>query len=214
MTKRAKPAKQASRRRELRCLTSWALALSIPLALVLAIGLPWWQQVQDLDEQIVRQRDQIVRYRRVLASLPSLKAALAEEQARDDYKAFYFDAATPALAGAQLQTEVQEMVRAAGARPVSTQVLPVKPDEQPPRVRIRTQLQGDTEALLDILFRIEQARPFLFVDQMSIRSTMPRARPSRRGSRRPVRRPQRSQTQVGQLTVRLDIFGYALGGGE
>jgi general secretion pathway protein M len=166
-----------------------------------------------MDEQIARERDQVVRYRRVLATLPALKAALAEEKAKDDYKAFYFDAATPALAGAQLQTDVQEMVREAGARPISTQVLPVKADEQPLRVRIRTQLQGDTEALLDILFRIEQARPFLFVDQMSIRSTTPRAAPARRTSRRPVRRVG-PQSQVGQLTVRLDIFGYALGGSE
>jgi general secretion pathway protein M len=189
------------------------LALLIPLALVLAIGVPWWQKVRGMDEQIARERDQVVRYRRVLATLPALKAALAEEKAKDDYKAFYFDAATPALAGAQLQTDVQEMVREAGARPISTQVLPVKADEQPLRVRIRTQLQGDTEALLDILFRIEQARPFLFVDQMSIRSTTPRAAPARRTSRRPVRRVG-PQSQVGQLTVRLDIFGYALGGSE
>jgi general secretion pathway protein M len=49
----------------------------------------------------------------------------------------------------------------------------------------------------------------LFVDQLSIRSTTPRA-PSVRG--RSVRRP--VQQQVGQLTVRLDIFGYILGAGQ
>lgn len=213
MTTTAHSHKLLLSRPALRCLVSWSLALLIPLALVLAIGVPWWQKVRGMDEQIARERDQVVRYRRVLATLPALKAALAEEKAKDDYKAFYFDAATPALAGAQLQTDVQEMVREAGARPISTQVLPVKADEQPLRVRIRTQLQGDTEALLDILFRIEQARPFLFVDQMSIRSTTPRAAPARRTSRRPVRRVG-PQSQVGQLTVRLDIFGYALGGSE
>jgi general secretion pathway protein M len=197
----------------LRCAVSWSLALLVPLAIVLVIGVPWWQKLRGMDEQIARDSDQIIRYRQLLATLPSLKAALAEEKAKDDYKAFYFDAATSALAGAQLQTDVQEMVRAAGARPISTQVLPVKTDEQPLRVRIRTQFQGDTEDLLDILFRVEQARPFLFVDQMSIRSTMPRARPSRRTSRRSVRRA-RAQSQVGQLTVRLDVFGYALGGSE
>jgi general secretion pathway protein M len=213
VTTGADSAKSLRERPALRCLVSWSLALLVPLALVLAIGIPWWQKLRGLNEQIAREGDQILRYRQVLATLPSLKAALAEEKAKDDYKAFYFDAATSALAGAQLQTDVQEMVRAAGARPISTQVLPVNADEQPLRVRIRTQFQGDTEALLDILFRVDQARPFLFVDQMSIRSTTPRTRPSRRTSRRPVRRAS-PRSQVGELTVRLDVFGYVLGGGE
>jgi len=197
----------------LSCALAWGLALLLPLLLVLSVALPWRQQLQVLDEQLARGTDQLQRYQRLMATLPVLRAELAREQANDDFKAFYFDAATPALAGARLQSEVQEVVRAAGARPISTQILPVDKDEQPPRVRIRTQLQGTTGELLDVLYRIEEARPFLFVDQMSIRSTTPRAAAVRRNSRRAVRRS-RSQAQVGQLTVRLDIFGYSLGAGQ
>ena len=200
----------ARRPDRLTCALAWGLALLIPLLLVLSVALPWRQRVQVLDEQLARGTDQLQRYQRLMGTLPVLRAELAREQANDDFKAFYFDAETPALAGARLQSEVQEVVRAAGARPISTQILPVDKDEQPPRVRIRTQLQGTTGELLDVLYRIEEARPFLFVDQMSIRSTTPRAAPVRRNSRRAVRRS-RSQAQVGQLTVRLDIFGYSLG---
>jgi general secretion pathway protein M len=84
----------------------------------------------------------------------------------------------------------------------------VDEEEQPQRVRIRTQLQGTTDELLDVLYRIESARPFLFVDQMSIRSTSPR----RSTIRRRVSQ-RRVEQNVGQLTVRLDIFGYILGSG-
>jgi general secretion pathway protein M len=104
------------------------------------------------------------------------------------------------------------MARDAGARVINAQFLPAGADEQPPRVRIRTQLQGKTESLLDLLFEVEQARPFLFVDQMSVRSTARRATRTvrrTRGRRRPIRtRPQ------DQLTIRLDVFGYALGEGR
>jgi len=195
------------------CVLAWGLALLVPLLLVASVALPWSQRLQSLDEQLERGNDQLQRYQRLVATLPGLRAELEREQANDDFKAFYFDAETPALAGARLQSEVQEVVRAAGARPISTQILPVDKDEQPPRVRIRTQLQGTTEELLDVLYRIEEARPFLFVDQMSIRSTTPRAPPARRNSRRVVRGRQ-SQVQVGELTVRLDIFGYSLGAGQ
>jgi general secretion pathway protein M len=200
----------ARSRDRLSCALAWGLALLAPLLLVASVALPWSQRMHELDEQLARGADQLERYQRLVATLPSLRAELEREQANDDFKAFYFDAETPALAGARLQSEVQDVVRTAGARPISTQILPVDKDEQPPRVRIRTQLQGTTEELLDVLYRIEEARPFLFVDQMSIRSTTPRAAPVRRNSRRVVRRSP-SQAQVGQLTVRLDIFGYSLG---
>jgi len=203
----------ARSRDRLSCALAWGLALLVPLLLLASVALPWSQRMHELDEQLARGADQLERYQRLVATLPSLRAELEREQANDDFKAFYFDAETPALAGARLQSEVQEVVRSAGARPISTQILPVDKDEQPPRVRIRTQLQGTTEELLDVLYRIEEARPFLFVDQMSIRSTTPRAAPVRRNSRRVVRRS-RSQAQVGQLTVRLDIFGYSLGAGQ
>ena len=200
----------ARSRDRLSCALAWGLALLVPLLLLASVALPWSQRMHELDEQLARGADQLERYQRLVATLPSLRAELEREQANDDFKAFYFDAETPALAGARLQSEVQDVVRTAGARPISTQILPVDKNEQPPRVRIRTQLQGTTEELLDVLYRIEEARPFLFVDQMSIRSTTPRAAPVRRNSRRVVRRSP-SQAQVGQLTVRLDIFGYSLG---
>jgi general secretion pathway protein M len=197
----------------LRCAGLWAATVLVPVLIIVALMLPWSNHLMALDERLVRSQDQLQSYRRLVATLPALQAELEAAQANDDYKAFYFDAQTTALAGARLQSEVQDIVRGAGARPISTQVLPINKEEQPPRVRIRTQLQGTTDALLEVLYSIEAARPFLFVDQMSIRSTTPRATPTRRSSRRVVRRRQ-PQAQVGQLTVRLDIFGYALGGGD
>jgi general secretion pathway protein M len=184
----------------------------LPLAVLLAIGLAWHTAVADLDAQITSSRDQLIRYQGLVATLPALRTELERTQANDDFKAFYFDAETPSLAGAQLQREVQEMVRAAGARPISGQILPVNSEERPLKVRVRIQLQATTDELLDVLYRIESARPFLFVDQVSIRSTTPRARgvPGRlRG------RARRGGTQeIGALTVRLDVFGYVLAAGQ
>ena len=197
------------------CLLVWSLLLLLPLALVLAIGLPWWQRMQALDAQIDTSRDQLQRLQRMVATLPALRAELAREQANDDFKAFYFDAATPALAGAQIQRQVQEMVNGVGARLISAQVLPVNPADQPPRVPLRIQLQGDTDQLLEVLYQIEDARPFLFVDQMSIRSMAQpnrRAVPARIRNRPGVRVP--NQPTVGELTVRLDLFGFVLAPGN
>lgn len=194
------------------CILAWTAALFIPAALVFGLGWPWLEYVRNLEHEIETIDDQTARYHRLLQTLPGLQAELDQVRSNEDVKDFYFDAKTPALAGAQLQGEMQSMVKASGGRLVSTQVLASAEDEQPPKVRVRAQIQGKTDALLEILYQIEKARPFLFVDQMSIRSTARRtvAKRNRRAGGRQRHRSVRRQPQ-GQLTVRLDVFGYALG---
>ncbi|TCT18996.1 type II secretion system protein GspM [Thiobaca trueperi] len=187
------------------CALVWLLLVMVPLLLLAGILLPWTNQIAELNERIATGEDQLARYRRLLQTLPGLQAELEQVRSNDAFKAFYFSAPTPALAGAQLQSQVQTIVTAAKGSLVSTQLLPEEKSENPPRVRVRTQIQGSTETLLDVLHQIEQARPFLFVEQLSIRSS---ARPDLPGG---PRRMPRSPT--GELTVRLDIFGFALGGG-
>jgi len=194
------------------CVLAWASALAIFAALALGIGWPWVEQVANLEREIASLDDQTSRYRRLIQTLPALREELDKVRSNEDVKDFYFKAKTPALAGAQIQREVQKIVNASGGRLVSTQVLASDENEQPPKVRVRAQIQGKTDALMDILYDLEKARPFLFVDQMSVRSTARRTvagrNPGVRGRQR--RRSIRRQPE-GQLTVRLDVFGYALG---
>ena len=77
-------------------------------------------------------------------------------------------------------------------------------------MRLRVQIQGSTDTLLEILYELDQARPFLFVEQVSVRSSARPELPEQAVRGRPVRRPQ--VNEVGELTVRLDGFGFALGG--
>lgn len=189
------------------CLLITGALIVVPVGIVVAAGWYWLGRFQDLSDEIERSIDQLHRYQRVIQTLPTLTAELERVKSNEEIKSFYFDAPTPALAGAQLQRRVQEIVQAAGGRLISTQLLPSADGEDPPKVRIRTQLRGTIGALLDVLLEIEQARPFLFVDQASIRSTARRERPS---SRRRVRRAPAGE-QEALLTVRLDVFGYALG---
>ena len=192
------------------CLSAWMLLLLVPVALGFGIAWPWLDRLATLDGEVERTGDQLQRYQRLVATLPTLRAELAQVSNNEAFKAFYFDAATPALAGAGLQQKVQDMVKAVGARLVSTQILPKTPNEQPPTVRVRIQLQGSTDQLLDILYQVEEARPFLFVDQLSVRSMVQPERPAANDRSRRARRAQPRQPTE-DLTVRLDIFGYSLG---
>lgn len=190
-----------------RCALVWTLVLSLLAVLVLAIALPWMQALGRFDEALASRTDQLVRYQRLAATRPRLDAELAAVRANDDFKAFYFSAPTAALAGAALQRQVQQIVTSAGGRLVSTQILPEARGEHAAQVRVRTQIQGSTETLLEVLDAIEQARPFLFIEQVSVRSS---ARSSVFGGRPARRTPRRTN---GKLTVRLDLFGFTLEGG-
>ncbi|MBK5971213.1 MULTISPECIES: type II secretion system protein GspM [Thiorhodovibrio] len=192
-----------------RCLLAWGVPAGITLVVFASLIWPWWLQVQDLNSRIDRSREQITNYQRILATLPSLRAELEQVRNRDDTRAFYFDAETPALAGAQLQSQVQDIIRAAGADPISTQILPVDASERPQRIRVRIQFKGSTQAVLDVLYRIEAARPFLFVDQMSLRSSASNVPLRPQVQRRPGQVDPRERDE---LTLRLDIFGFSLGG--
>lgn len=192
------------------CILAWSLMVLIPVLLLAAVAWPWLSRMGRLDDAIAEGRDQLQRFHRMVATLPALRAELEQVNNNDDFKAFYFDAPTPALAGAELQRKIQDLVTGAQGRLISTQLLPEQKDEHPPRVRIRTQIQGSTDTLLDVLYGIEQARPFLFVDQVSVRSS---ARPDLPAAALRGRRMRRQPiNESGELTVRLDIFGFALGG--
>lgn len=185
--------------------------MALPLALLLAVFVPWAQRIDTLDTQMQRDVERLQRYRQLRASLPALRTELAREQERDEYRAFYFIDKTPVLAGARIQGVLQNMVQEIGARSVSTQMLTVDERERPPRVIIRSQLQGSSEQLLELLLEIENARPFLFVDQMSIRTTA-RSNAGTRG--RPSRGRNAADSNMDNLVVRLDVFGYVLGADE
>ncbi|EGV31318.1 General secretion pathway protein M [Thiorhodococcus drewsii AZ1] len=191
------------------CLFAWGAAAVLVLTLLGGTLIPWLSKNADLNRRISGTEDQLVRYQRLLDSRPALEAELQRVRNNDSYKAFYFNAPTQSLAGAQLQSLVQDIVNTAQGRLISTQLLNEERASTPARISVRTQIRGSTDALLSILYQIEQARPFLFVERLSIRSS---ARPivvNRNRPGRPVRRPPMNRDE---LTVRLDLFGFTLGG--
>ncbi|NEX18735.1 general secretion pathway protein GspM [Thiorhodococcus mannitoliphagus] len=183
-----------------------AAMILLPVLAVASLALPWATKLSSLNETVDDRQDQLNRYRRLVQSLPSIRAELEQVRSNDDFKAFYFKAETQALAGAQLQSQVQDIVSGASGRLISTQILPEAKQEDPSRVRVRTQIQGSTDTLLDVLYKLEQARPFLFVERLSVRSS---ARPET--SLRNTRRRRLPAQQMGELTMRIDIFGFVLG---
>jgi general secretion pathway protein M len=103
----------------------------------------------------------------------------------------------PALIGAGLQDRIKGIVSNHGGRLQSAQILQPTGQKEFTRVSVRVVMTSEVPSLQKILYDIETATPYLFVDDVDVR-------------KRVVRRPRQARTEVEeQLTVRLTVFGYA-----
>ncbi len=110
---------------------------------------------------------------------------------------------TPALASADLQTRIKEVVNRSGGELTSTQVIPERKEEQFTRIAVKLRMNGSTQVLRDVLYAFESGSPFLFVENLNIR---------------PIRishpqMPGRKAPKVeDKLSVDFDVVGYMRGG--
>ena len=185
-----------------RCLLSLAAVLLAVLLLVSAVFVPWLERNRQYNEEIAEQSRLVARYQEMLQAMPKLQAEL--EQVRNDQqlKAFYFSAETRALAGANVQAKIKEIISSSGGSLTSTQLLSRDTGERSQKVGVRVQMRTDTAQLVEVLYQIETAQPLLFIEQVSVR-----AQARRRVSRR-SRRAKKAAVSSPLLTVRLDIFGF------
>ena len=177
--------------------------LGTVLAVVLVVAgvvVPWFDRNQRYEEEIDKLTDQLGRYQRMLASLPGLQTTLEQIKADPALGSLYFEGETANLAAAALQNRLKQIVEGAGGALVSSQLLPTHDQSGNSTVNVSLRLSCSTEELQEILYKIESARPLLFIDTLSVRSQQRRRSVTgRRGQPPEVAR---------DLSVRVDVYGY------
>lgn len=152
-----------------------SLAILILLVLVGGVAMLVWlpfgilrQQTETLAglagqidalEARVKQRDQLIAEQRLLERASEADQTLVQAQ-------------TPALAAAELQRELSDLVRQGGGTLDSVQVL--EPAQIPPFVQITLRVSFTTEmtGLRSFLYAVEQHAPVLLVRNLSVSETM------------------------------------------
>jgi len=95
-------------------------------------------------------------------------AATAPEEAAPDV---FLPGATPALAGAALQTTVARTIEGAGGRLIETEMARVEEAEADPgRLDLRVAFDAEIVSLQRILFELETGVPVLFVRSLEIQT--------------------------------------------
>lgn len=161
--------------RPLTPLQSKSLALAL-LALVfvlaaLALAVPAMLVHRHYDATIEQLTDRMERYHRIIAMAPGLKAGLEQVKARDGRK-FYLKNAAPALAAAEIQEFAKTVIEAQRGKLTSIQIIPHKDDGGYRQIAVNLQFSGSIASIQKILYALETRQPYLFVDNLSIRSRL------------------------------------------
>ena len=183
-------------------LPPWAGRLAAVALLVALLGAAYLYAVapllatyRDTDQEIARTNDLLERYERIAARRGAYQAQVDELSSRQTGIGVYLSGTTDALAAAELQDRVKDMVEARGGKLRSIQILPVKAAGAFTRVSVRVQLSASLGAFHQILYGLEAAKPFVFVDNLDVRN------------RRAVRRSALKDLDP-TLMIRFDLSGY------
>lgn len=146
------------------------LLVVVSLLLWLVIG-PLLSRFQSDEEIIAGLQQRLTVYQRLVAELPAQEARLAELKRSDPMTRLVFAETRPALAGAELQQQIGQLIGTIGAQVISTQILSLEDAEAPlPAVGIKVHMRGETEQLVRLLYELAHHQPLLLVENLVVLS--------------------------------------------
>lgn len=157
----------------------------------MAVVLVWLFLLQPLLEASLQHGERVGLLRRQAQAMEAMieargrfEAAVTTLEANPALQTLAIAADGPAIAGAQLQGQLTQILSAAGAMVTSAQLLPEEPAGPLTRIRMQMAAETDMGGLVKILHGVATARPLLTVERLSVRdpdglSAPPAATPNR-----------------------------------
>ena len=169
------------------------------LAVLVVIGIPaagfWWLN-RYYSAKLEDYSGQLARYQRIAAARPTAARDL-ELMRTHDPKRFFLRSGAAALSAAEAQEALRQVVEANGGRLITMQAPNSRVDGRYRQVTVNVQLTASVIALRRILAAIESRTPYLFVDNLMIRSQVPSNFKPGPGSEP-------------EMFVQFDVSGYSL----
>lgn len=149
-----------------------ALLVLVVAAAVTAVALPTWLLHKRYNNYLEDYSDRLKRYRRVALMRPAIEESIKAVEARVG-RQYYLKGSSASSAAAELQGLVTRLIETNKGKIISSQALPAKDDgktAEPVKATISVQLNASIIQLLLILHTLETNRPYLFIDQLSVRA--------------------------------------------
>jgi general secretion pathway protein M len=178
------------------------MAIGLLVAAIVVIGaviaIPVWMVNRHYDNALGDYSDKLARYRGIAAARPLVTRQLDAMRAKDTRK-FFLRSGTSALAAAEVQETLRALVESSGGRLITMQGLTPKDEGRYRQIGVNVQLTANIIALRKILHQVESNTPYLFIENLLVRSQVPaNFKPQ------PGNEP--------EMFVQFDVYGYALTG--
>lgn len=169
-----------------------AFTVFIVAATAQSVILPIFDRYVSNQNAVADARFHLSRYARAETDRDALQAQLSALQRRSSGQdGIYLTGKTEALAAADLQDRVRAVIRAHLGELRSIQAIANRSDGVFKTVNVRVQMTANTETLYRVLYDLETETPYVFLDNLSIRSSEGTA-----GNVDPM------------LHVQFNVFGY------
>ena len=172
-----------------------ALLLVGSVLVVVIVGLPFWLLYRHYDRALSENTNLAERYGRIAGTRADLTRQLESMRANDSRR-LYLRSGGPALSAAEAQEALRALIESSGGRLITMQAPTYKDEGRYRQISVNVQLIANIFALRKILNAIESNVPYLFVDNLTVRSQVPS-----------TFRPQPGQEP--EIFVQLDVSGYA-----
>jgi general secretion pathway protein M len=174
-----------------------ALALlAILLAMVqLIVVQPVVTAYREADAEIERSQELLAGFRRLGAGRIQLQKHVEDLRERTVGQTAYLDAASEALAAADLQKLVTKLVESSGGRLLSTVTLPAREAAPFRQIAIQVRMDVDIAQAQKIFHGLDSADLLVFIENLHMRGA-------------PVRNMRQDEEAAIKLDVRFDLYGY------
>jgi general secretion pathway protein M len=170
------------------------LALSIA-AIVAAIAVPTYLAHRHYDNAIAEYSDRLARYQRIASTRPTVARQL-EAMRGKDARRFFLRSGTTAISAAEASEALRGIIEQNGGKLITLQAPTSRDDGRYRQITVSVQMAANAVALRRILHGIDTYTPFLFVDNLMVRTQVQsNFRPA------PGAEP--------EMFVTLDVSGYA-----
>ena len=174
------------------------LLVAAVVAIVAAIAIPEWLLHRHYDAAVADSLDKLDRFRRIAGTRPQVARQLEAMATRDPRK-FFLRTGAAALLAAEAQEAIRSLVESSGGRLITMGAPSSREEGRYRQVTVNVQLTANIFALRKIINTIESNTPYLFVDNVTVRTQVPAAfKPA------PGAEP--------EMFVQFDVSGYAITG--
>jgi len=174
------------------------LLLGVVIAIALVVTLPVWLLHRHYDEAIADNAGKLDRYSRIAGTRPEVAKQLEAMRSKEPRR-FFLRSGAAALSAAEAQEAIRGIVEGNGGKLISMQPPTSKEEGRYRQITSSVQIQANIFALRKILHAIETNVPYLFVDNLAVRTQVP-----------PGHRPLPGNEP--EMFVTFDVAGYALTG--